>query len=206
MLINENYKLKEKLNIIDKELSNEFIKNVNNIITIDTIELRVNNLEIENKKLNEHIIILENNNFILQQNNKDLKQENRLIKEQLKYLTDKEIIIKTINVLQDLNAEYKLENNIKNNKLKLLRNKRNSVCHYLLDDDNSIIKIKKIEYIIDHLKTLDKNIKDIIENEFAVTINDIIDYIQPLLQNDFVNINDKDIEDIDEELLFFWKY
>jgi transposase-like protein len=227
-LINENIELKHKLQKIDNELSKEILQNANNNITIDTLETRIVYLENENKHLNERINQLEQDNAILKQENIVLKQENIVLKQEIVILKQEIVILKqdnailkqdiielkhnniiskTIKVLQDINDEYKLETKIKNNKLARLRNQRNSECHYLLDDDNAVMKLKKIEYIINHLSSLDENIKTRIEKQFGKElIENIIKYIKPILADKLKNITEENTEEMNDELLWFWEY
>jgi hypothetical protein len=125
-------------------------------------------------------------------------------------LQDKEIINKYIIVIQYLNSIYKLEKNIKNTRIAYLRDERNYSCHYVLDDDDNFIKLKKNEYILEKLTTIDESIKNKIEKKYGKDIiQKIISVVKPLVEIDKQVIVDNTgftQEQIDDEISFFWDF
>jgi FtsZ-binding cell division protein ZapB len=213
-LINQNFELKNKLGVFDKQNSEYFLQNVNNIITIDCLQLQIVHLEEENKSLNERVSILERENADIKRENADIKRENADIKREnadikniLLGFTNKALMEKIIMVIQDLNATFELEKNINDHKLYKLRDYRNSFCHYIDDkNDDDFIKFKKYEFVLEKLTDINNTIKKKIETLYGRDIiNKIINYVRPKLIYNFDNVSDIDEEELYQELNIFWE-
>ena len=192
-IINQNFELKNKLGVFDKQNSEYFLQNVNNNITNDCLQLQIVHLEEENKLLNKRVSILE--------------RENADIKNVLIGFTNKALMEKIIMVIQDLNATFELEKNINDNKLYKLRDYRNSFCHYIDEkNDNEFIKFKKYEFVLEKLTDINNTIKKKIETLYGRDIiNKIINYVRPKLIYNFDNVSDIDEEELYQELNLFWE-
>jgi chromosome segregation ATPase len=253
-LLNQNFELKNKLGIFDDNNTQEPL--TFELITIQSLQIEIVNLEEENKTLNKRILQLENSNIqlkntIYKQNEHiieikaenvelkaeivelkaeivelkaenvelkaeivelkaeivELKAENVEIKQILNNFTEKEHMQKIIMAVQDLNANFSLEKYIKNSKLYILRDNRNNTCHYIDDkNDSDFIKMKKYEYIINKLSTINTTIKRKIESQYGRDIiQKIIDYVKPFLTVDVIMDDDITEEELNNELTFFWE-
>jgi len=221
-LLNQNFELKNKLGIFDNNNIQEPL--TYELVTIESLQVEIVNLEEENKILNERILQLEKTNVELNQTiseqntrickleteNVQLKAEIVEIKKILCVLTEKEHMQKVIMVVQDLNAIFMLEKHIKDTKLYILRDDRNVFCHYIDDkNDSDFIKMKKYEYIIDQLSTINATIKRKIESQYGRNIvQKIIEYVKPLLDILAIDVKkDDDIteEELNDKLTIFWE-
>ena len=160
----------------------------------------INNLKLENKELKQKISILENRILFLETENKIIKEENKLLKidniklnKRIDFLENDIKISKIQLALQDINSFEKLETKLfKIQKyLKALRYNRNSVCHFLSDNDSyEIIMMKKI-YLLEKLSNFKH--KDIFDSEYT---NGFIDEIILYLKNNITeptNISEDDL-------------
>ena len=228
-LLNQNFELKNKLGIFDNNNIQEPL--TYELITIESLQVEIVNLEEENKILNERILQLEKTNVELNQTiseqntrickleteNVQLKAENVQLKAEiveikkiLCILTEKEHMQKVIMAVQDLNAIFMLEKHIKDTKLHILRDNRNVFCHYIDDkNDSDFVKMKKYEYIIDQLSTINATIKRKIESQYGRNIvQKIIEYVKPLLDILAIDVKkDDDIteEELNDKLTIFWE-
>jgi len=213
-LKNENAELKNKLHMLDNQISDHFLQNVSNNITIEILQTQIVNLEKENKFLNERILQLEKSNQELKrdnikQNERISKQNERISKqnERIDELINKQHIQKIIMAVQDLNAMFELEKHINDTKLFRLRNFRNNICHYFDDlNDTEFLKFKKMENVINQLCDIDPNIKYKIEQSYGVNVvQKIIDYMKPVLDNYVCTIDKIDEDDLNFILNQFWE-
>jgi hypothetical protein len=227
-LKNENAELKNKLHMLDNQISDHFLQNVSNNITIEILQTQIVNLEKENKFLNERILQLEKSNqelkrdniehknTISKQNERISKQNERISKqnelistqnERIDELINKQHIQKIIMAVQDLNAMFELEKHINDTKLFRLRNFRNNICHYFDDvNDTEFLKFKKMENVINQLCDIDPNIKYKIEQSYGVNVvQKIIDYMKPVLDNYVCTIDKIDEDDLNFILNQFWE-
>ena len=213
-LKNENAELKNKLHMLDNQISDHFLQNVSNNITIEILQTQIVNLEKENKFLNERILQLEKSNQELKrdnikQNERISKQNERISKqnERIDELINKQHIQKIIMAVQDLNAMFELEKHINDTKLSRLRNFRNNICHYFDDlNDTEFLKFKKMENVINQLCDIDPNIKYKIEQSYGVNVvQKIIDYMKPVLDNYVCTIDKIDEDDLNFILNQFWE-
>jgi hypothetical protein len=164
-------------------------------------------LKKDNEMLKKDNEMLKKDNEMLKKDNEMLKKDNISLHQKLKNLTDKDIILKTIFTIQDLNERYQLEKHLKNNKINLLRKQRNNTCHYLCDTDDDFIQFKKNELIIQNLSSLDNDIVMKIENRYGVNvINNILQFMEPIISVETQNINNLSQEEIDDKILEFWEF
>ena len=161
-LLNENEELKQ---IIEKQ------------------NIKITNLENENKQLKNEIKELKENDIKQKEEINELKNENKELKIKINKLENIFNKSKFIMALQDLNSYDKLESNLKypfNNNLKKLRLSRNYDCHYMYDTDSNDVINKKKYYLLHQLNNMSKDIKNNINNIYGKCnlIENIIKYLE----------------------------
>jgi chromosome segregation ATPase len=213
--------LMNKISVLEKELDERYTETKNQFITIKQKDEEITLLKQQNVDLISEIKLLKNERdelklkiekleITINQQNTSINEQNKCIEKLQKCidnLQDKEIINKYIIVIQYLNSIYKLEKNIKNTRIAYLRDDRNYDCHYILDTDKDYIKLKKTEYILDKLSTIDEHIKYKIEKKYGKDIiQNIISVVKPFVETDkTVNNTGFTQERIDDEITFFWE-
>ena len=180
--------LEKSLNELDKIKHIEF--NYYKILAINETLLN------ENEELKQ---IIEKQNIKIT----NLENENKELKNEIIKLENKFNKSKYIMALQDLNSYDKLESKLKYpscNYLKKLRLSRNNNCHYMYDNDSDDVIHKKKYYLLHQLNNIPKDIKDNINNIYGKCnlIENIIIYLE-----ETTNVN-SEVSDEDLSFIEAW--
>jgi hypothetical protein len=161
--------------IFDNDKFNKILNNQNTFIK----ELKINDkkqfIEIEELKIDNQKKSIEI---------EELKTEIKELKFEIKEMKNKDLILKIMKVLQDINSSDELEIILSlpyKNYMYKLRNQRNENCHYISKMDSQDVINKKKEYILKYLLTISSEVKQKINKKCGNgLIDEIIKYLSSL--------------------------
>jgi len=197
-------KIEENYNILNIKVSNLEIDNKNLKEENRILKIKINNLKEENR-------ILKEENRILKIKINNLEEENKILKIRVNKLENKDMIKKICEAISDIINEDNLETKISeySSELKELKRNRNDILHYIRRNDTKDIKNQKILILIDKLKKINKEIKDEINLKFYYEIDseneiELIEKIIEHYENNKILINSSNISKKDIDRINYW--
>ena len=200
-LIRENTELKKEKEDMRRELWMHLENEKKYIEEIKNNNLTIEQLKKENEELKKEIIDLKKQ--LLEQNNKieNLQKENKKLSERIDDIVSKSMFDKFMIGIQDINEEESFEFVLGKNivqKIKRLRENRNSECHYLRYKDTDDIKNDKRYILFERLTNIEPAVKTLFNKKYP----NLIDKLLPYIKKD----DPKSSQDILDELNEWFEY